>query len=106
MSKSSALFIITMACSAILLTGALSPQSAATSGPCETLFHPQSPPTAAGPLLDEVIASLTPSPTSRGAEWLSMTLWQQMTDGGDRFDAAGPLLRCPQQRIRLELDVK
>jgi hypothetical protein len=106
MSKSSALFIITMACSTILLTGALSPQSAATSGPGETLFHPQSPPTAAGRLLDEVIAGLTPSPTSRGAEWLSMTLWQKMTDGENSFEAEGRLLRGPKHRIRLELDVK
>src|SRR5262245_15050062 len=106
MSKSSVLFIITMPCSATLFTGALSPQSAATSGPCETLFHPQSPPTDAGRLLDEVIATLTPSPTSRGAEWLSMTIWQKMTDGENSFEAEGRLLRGPKQRIRLELDVK
>src|SRR5262245_19951119 len=106
MSKSSALFIITMACLAILLTDALTPQSAATPGPCSTLFHPQSPPTAAGCLLDEVIASLTPSPTSRGVEWLSMTIWQKMTDGESSFEAEGRLWRGPQERIRLELDVK
>jgi hypothetical protein len=106
MSKSAPLFIITLACSTVLLTGALSPQSTATTETNTPLFRPQSTPTDAAHLLDEVIASLTPSPTSRGLDWLSMTIWQRMTDGENSFEAEGRLWRGPNQRIRLELDVK
>ena len=103
MLKLPVLLIPALAGSTLFLTGALSPQPAGAGG---ALFTTQSAPTDARGLLDEVIANLAPSPTSHGGEWLSLTLWQKMTDGENSFEAEGRFLRGPKQLLRLELDVK
>ena len=89
MLKLPALLIPALAGSTLLLTGALSPQRAGSGA---ALFTPQAAPADAGRLLDDVIAMLAPSPTSPGAEWLSMSFWQKMTDGENSFEAEGRLI--------------
>ena len=103
MLKLPALLIPALAGSTLLLTGALSPQRAGSGA---ALFTPQAAPADAGRLLDDVIATLAPSPTSPGAQWLSMSFWQKMTDGENSFEAEGRLMRGPKQLLRLDLELK
>jgi hypothetical protein len=103
MLKLPALLIPVLAGSTLFLTGALNPQSAGSGA---ALFVPQSPPTDASQLFDEALANFTAPPASPGAQWLSLTLWQKMTDGENSFEAEGRLFRGPKQLLRLEMEIK
>jgi hypothetical protein len=108
MSRCVSLLAPALACTTLLLTGALAHQTAPSPPLAPSLFKPQSAPQAAAGLLDEVLALLDTGPSAHGPgiEWLSMNLWQKMSDGENTFEVHGRLLRGPHHRFRLELDIQ
>lgn len=108
MSRYPSFLAPTLACSTLLLSGALGHQAPQSAPPAPSLFQPQSPPVNAAALLDEVLALLSPGPTSHGAgiQWLSMNLWQKMADGESSFEASGRLVHGPNNRFRLEMNAQ
>jgi hypothetical protein len=89
-----------LACAALLLTGAVGPQSAPVAAPA-----PAPPahidPAAAG-ALDRAIDLLDP----RQTPWLELTLWQRVRSDDLSYQAQGRYLLAPGRRLRLELQVQ
>jgi hypothetical protein len=108
MSRRVSLLAPALACSTLLLTGALAHQTSQSPQIAPSLFQPQSAPADAADLLDEVLALLDAGPSTHGPgiEWLSMNLWQKMNDGEHSFEATGRLLRGPRNRLRVELNIQ
>jgi len=98
MSQSQSILVSTLACSTLLLTGALSRQDLPPPQTAPSLFTPQSAPADARPLLQELSA--------KPIDWLSATVWQKMSDGENNFEATGTLLRAPNNRFRMQMEVR
>lgn len=95
-----------LACSALLVSGELTFQSAPSAPVLGDELIPlasgstQLPPLAqvsAAAILDRAIQVLT------DVRWLEMTVWQRLDNEDGSFQIEGKFLQGPQQRLRLEL---
>jgi hypothetical protein len=101
--KFSTFFVSLLACSTLLLTGALGRQPAGSMPNSPTPFTAQSDVGDAKALLGEILVRLGVAAQS---DWLTATVWQTIDDGETRFEAEGRLVRGPGHRLRLDLEVK
>jgi hypothetical protein len=95
-------FLLTSAlgCSILLLSGAMERGALFSSPPKDDVFLSRSEETAAGQLLERMLASLSDDRVL----WLETAVRQKMF-GDDAFNAEGRYLLGPDQRMRLELRI-
>jgi hypothetical protein len=109
MSTSQKILLPFLVCSIFLLTGALGrqPPPAPPSAPLHFVAVPVDDSPVADKIrkgadfLEEACARYLPARTP----WLSMSIWQQWEDKESAYQVTGRLLRAPNERVRLDLDV-